>query len=64
MTSTTKRYIATFNSGAIEERFFALDDAHASDVAHEIAARRKLLFDAVKLDDVQPAQCVEPRCVA
>lgn len=41
-------YIATFNHGAIEEHFYALDDVHASEVAHEIAARRRLMFDAVK----------------
>lgn len=47
---STKLYIATFNHGSIEERFYALDDEHASRVAHEIAARRSLVFDALQLD--------------
>lgn len=44
----TVPYIATFNHGAVEETFYALDDTHASEVAHEIAARGRLMFDAVK----------------
>lgn len=45
---STVPYMATFNHGAIEEHFYALDDIHASEVAHEIAARRRLMFDTVQ----------------
>lgn len=45
---STVPYMATFNHGAVEETFYALDDVHASEVAHEIAARRRLLFDHVQ----------------
>lgn len=45
---STVPYVATFNHGTIEESFYALDDVHASEVAHEIAARRRLMFDVVK----------------
>lgn len=41
-------YTATFNHGKVEETFYALDHTHASEVAHEIAARRGLMFDAVQ----------------
>jgi hypothetical protein len=51
--SSSKPYVATFNHGAVEEKFFALDDAHASAVAHEIAARRSLCFDAVKKQETK-----------
>lgn len=44
----TRMYRATFNGGEIEETFFAADDEHASRVAHEIAARNRILFDAVQ----------------
>lgn len=59
--TSTKPYVATFNHGAIEEKFFALDDAHASAVAHEIAARRSLCFDAVKEQESTPSVVCEPR---
>jgi len=46
---STKIYRATFNNGALEETFYAADDDHASRVAHEIAARNQITFDAVQL---------------
>lgn len=59
----TKRYTATFNHGAIEETFYALDDSHASAVAHEIAARGRLCFDAVKEHDSTPLAEPHRGCV-
>jgi hypothetical protein len=61
----TKPYVATFNHGSREERFYALDDEHASRVAHEIAARWKLCFDAVQLDTTKLPDpfCPDGRCV-
>lgn len=46
---STLLYKATFNNGEIEEHFYAADDEHAGRVAHEIAARQRILLDAVKL---------------
>jgi hypothetical protein len=44
----TLLYRATFNSGQMEETFFAADDEHASRVAQEIAARQRVKYDAVQ----------------
>lgn len=41
-------YRATFNNGSLEEVFLAADDAHASRVAHDIAIRKGVRFDAVQ----------------
>ena len=63
--SSTKLYIATFDNGAVEETFYAKDDEHASAVAHEIAARRRLTFDMARPkgeDEVQPVVCVGGFC--
>lgn len=52
--TSTVLFVATFNHGAIEERFYALDSLHASEVAHEIAARRRLVFDGVQRLQKEP----------
>lgn len=66
--SQSKLYVATFEGGAVAEKFYALDDEHATAVAKEVAARRRLVFDDVKVldpDAVEPADCAPwayPRC--
>lgn len=47
-TSSTVPYRATYNNGEFEETFYALDDDHASAVAHESAARNRRCFDMVQ----------------